>query len=167
MHTYTLHLSSLGESWGFQSEGKTFAFEKTINLDRLMNLCVEEGIQVIHMTLVDLDDDLSDAHLAAVREKAKCLGIDLELNFPFNAPSDPRVNCTIADSLEIAHKLGCKLVKYSTDVEHPHPISHSCMCPEAMEQMAGIVMEFRKNIPTIERYGLKIAIENQLRPFCR
>ena len=26
MHTYTLHLSGLGESWGFQSEGKTFDF---------------------------------------------------------------------------------------------------------------------------------------------
>ena len=123
MHTYTLHLSGLGESWGFQSEGKTFAFEKVINLDKLMDMCVEEGIEVIHMTLVDLDDDLSDKHLAEVKEKAERLGLDLELNISFNAPSDPRVNCTIEESLEIAHKLGCKLVKYSTDVEHPHPIS--------------------------------------------
>lgn len=30
--------------------------------------------------------------------------------------------------------LGCKLVKYSADVGHPHPISHSCMCPEAMRK---------------------------------
>ena len=160
MHTYTLHLSGLGESWGFQSEGKTFAFEKVINLDKLMDMCVEEGIEVIHMTLVDLDDDLSDKHLAEVKEKAERLGLDLELNISFNAPSDPRVNCTIEESLEIAHKLGCKLVKYSTDVEHPHPISHSCMCPEAMEQMAKIVIDFKKNIPTIEKYNLKIAIEN-------
>lgn len=160
MHTYTLHLSGLGESWGFQHEGKTHAFEKVINLDRLMDLCKEEGIEVIHMTLVDLDDDLSDAHLAAVKEKAARLGLDLELNISFNAPSDPRVNCSIAESLEIAHKLGCTLVKYSTDVEHPHPISHSCMCPEAMEQMSKIVLDFRKNIPTIEQYGMKIAIEN-------
>lgn len=160
MHTYTLHLSGLGESWGFQSEGKTFAFEKVINLDKLMDMCVEEGIEVIHMTLVDLDDDLSDAHLAAVKAKAEKLGLDLELNISFNAPSDPRVNCTIEESLEIAHKLGCKLVKYSTDVEHPHPISHACMCPEAIEQMAKIVMDFKRNIPTIEKYNLKIAIEN-------
>jgi len=160
MHTYTLHLSGLGESWGFQSEGKTFAFERVINLDKLMDLCVEEGIEVIHMTLVDLDNDLSDAHLAAVREKAQRLGLDLELNISFNAPSDPRVNCTIAESLEIAHKLGCKLVKYSTDVEHPHRLTHACMCPEAVKQMADIVMDFQKNLPTIEQYGMKIAIEN-------
>lgn len=97
MHTYTLHLSGLGESWGFQSEGKTFAFEKVINLDKLMDMCVEEGIEVIHMTLVDLDDDLSDKHLAEVKEKAERLGLDLELNISFNAPSDPRVNCTIEE----------------------------------------------------------------------
>ena len=41
MHTYTLHLSGLGESWGFQSEGKTFEFEKVINLDKLMDMCVD------------------------------------------------------------------------------------------------------------------------------
>lgn len=34
------------------------------------------------------------------------------------------------------------------------------MSPEAMEQMSRVVMEFQKNIPTIEKYGLKIAIEN-------
>ena len=141
MHTYTLHLSGLGDSWGFQSEGRTYEFEKVINLDKLMDMCVEEGIEVIHMTLVDLDDDLSDEHLAAVKAKAEKLGLDLELNISFNAPSDPRV-------------------KYSTDVEHPHPISHSCMCPEAMEQMEKIVMDFKRNIPTIEKYNLKIAIEN-------
>ena len=74
MHTYTLHLSGLGESWGFQSEGRTYEFEKVINLDKLMDMCVEEGIEVIHMTLVDLDDDLSDEHLAAVKAKAEKAG---------------------------------------------------------------------------------------------
>ena len=29
-----------------------------------------------------------------------------------------------------------------------------------MEQISRVVMEFQKNIPTIEKYGLKIAIEN-------
>lgn len=48
MHSYTLHLSGFGESWGFQSEGKTYAFEKTMNLDDLMDLAVKEGIEVLH-----------------------------------------------------------------------------------------------------------------------
>ena len=160
MHSYTLHLSGLGESWGFQSEGRTYAFEKVIDLDKLMDMAVEEGIEVLHITLVDLDNDTSPEHLAAVKENAAKHGLDLELNVSFNAPSDPRVNATIEEALEIGHAIGATLVKFSTDVEHPHPLSHACMCPEAMEQMAKIVMDFKKNIPTIEKYGMKIAIEN-------
>lgn len=160
MHSYTLHLSGLGESWGFQSEGKNYAFEKVIDLDKLMDLAVEEGIEVLHITLVDLDNDVSPAHLAAVKANAEKHGLDLELNVSFNAPSDPRVNATIEEALEIGHAIGATLVKFSTDVEHPHPLSHACMCPEAVKQMADIVMDFKRNLPTIEKYGMKIAIEN-------
>ena len=160
MHSYTLHLSGFGESWGFQSEGKTYAFEKTMNLDDLMDLAVKEGIEVLHITLVDLDNDTSAEHLAAVKANAEKHGLDLELNISFNAPSDPRVNATIEEALEVGHAVGAKLVKFSTDVAHPHPISHAYMCPEAMEQIAKIVMDFKRNIPTIEKYGMKIAIEN-------
>lgn len=160
MHSYTLHLSGCGESWGFQSEGKTYAFEKVLTLEKLMDLAVAEGIEVLHITLVDLDNDVTNEHLTKVKEDAAKRGLDLELNISFNAPSDPRVNATIEEALEIGHAIGAKLVKFSTDVEHPHPISHSCMCPEAMEQMAKIVMDFKRNIPTIEKYGMKIAIEN-------
>ncbi|MCH4072113.1 sugar phosphate isomerase/epimerase family protein [Pseudoramibacter sp.] len=160
LHSYTLHLSGFGESWGFQSEGKTYAFEKTHTLTDLMDLAVKEGIEVLHITLVDLDNDLSPEHLAQVKKDAEDRGIELELNISFNAPSDPRVNSTIEESLEIAHQIGAKLVKYSTDVEHPHPISHACMCPEAMEQISKIILDFKKNIPTIEKYGMQIAIEN-------
>jgi sugar phosphate isomerase/epimerase len=110
--------------------------------------------------LVDLDNDTSAEHLAAVKANAEKHGLDLELNISFNAPSDPRVNATIEEALEVGYAVGAKLVKFSTDVAHPHPISHACMCPEAMEQIAKIVMDFKRNIPTIEKYGMKIAIEN-------
>ena len=131
-----------------------------MNLDDLMDLAVKEGIEVLHITLVDLDNDTSAEHLAAVKANAEKHGLDLELNISFNAPSDPRVNATIEEALEVGHAVGAKLVKFSTDVAHPHPISHACMCPEAMEQIAKIVMDFKRNIPTIEKYGMKIAIEN-------
>ena len=160
MHSYTLHLSGYGESWGFQSEGKTYAFEKAGSLIDLMDLAKKEHIEVLHITLVDLDNDTSPEHLAMVKKEAEKRGLDLELNISFDAPSDPRVNSTIEESLEIAHAMGAKLVKYSTDIRHSRPFTHACMSPEAMEQMSRVVMEFQKNIPTIEKYGLKIAIEN-------
>ncbi|SDX31489.1 sugar phosphate isomerase/epimerase family protein [Eubacterium barkeri] len=160
MHSYTLHLSGCGESWGFQNTNEVYAFERVLTLDKLMDLAVEEGIQVLHITLVDLDNDTTPAHLAAVKADAAVHGLDLELNVSLNAPCDPRVNASIEDALDIGHAIGATLVKFSLDVEHPHPISHANLCPEAMEQIAGLTLKFKKNIPTIEKYGMKIAIEN-------
>lgn len=160
MHSYTLHLSGCGESWGFQSAGKTYAFEKVLSLDKLMELAVQEGIDVLHITLVDLDNDTSPAHLAEVKALSEKLGVELELNVSFNAPSDPRVNTTIDQAIEIGHAIGAKLVKFSTDVEHSEKLSHSCMSPSAMEQCAKLVMDFKQNLPLIEKYNMKVAIEN-------
>lgn len=160
MHSYTLHLSGCGESWGFQSAGQNHAFERVLTLDKLMAFAAQEGIDVLHITLVDLDNDTSPQHLAQVRELSQQLGVELELNVSFNAPCDPRVNSTVAQALDIGHAIGANLVKFSTDVKHGEKLSHSCMNPEAMEQCARLVTEFKKALPLIEQYGMKVAIEN-------
>lgn len=165
MHSYTLHLSGCGESWGFQSVGENHAFEKTLNLEKLMDLAVDVGLDVLHITLVDLDNDLTPAHLAAVKASAEKHGLDLELNVSFNAPCDPRVNATVDEALNVGHAIGAKLVKFSLDTEHPHPISHSCMCPEVMVQLCDRYEQFKKNIPLMEQYGMKVAIENHCDTF--
>lgn len=160
MHSYTLHLSGCGESWGFQSVGKIHAFEKVLPLQKLMELAVQEGIDVLHITPVDLDNDTSPAHLANVKALSEHLGVELELNVSFHAPCDPRVNATIKDAIEIGHAIGANLVKFSTDVVRGEKLSHSCMCPKAMEQCAKIAVDFQKNLPLIEKHGMKVAIEN-------
>ena len=160
MHSYTLHLSGFGESWGFQEYGEHHAFEQVATFKDLVDIAVEVGLDVLHITLVDIQNDTSDEHLAECRKIAEDAGIELELNISFNAPSDPRVNCGLEESLHIAHKLGCKLVKYSTDVEHPEKSSHSCLSPEVMKQLIAIYDDFAENISLIEEYNLKIAIEN-------
>lgn len=160
MHSYTLHLSGCGESWGFQSAGEIHAFERVLPLEKLMELAVQEGIDVLHITLVDLDNDTSPAHLAKVKALSEQLGVELELNVSFHAPCDPRVNATVEDAIQIGHAIGANLVKFSTDVVHGEKLSHSCMSPEAMEQCAKIVMDFQKNLPLIEKYNMKVAIEN-------
>ena len=63
MHSYTLHLNGCGESWGFEQD---YAFEKTIDLAKMMDLAVKWGLDVLHITLVDLDNDVSAEHLAEV-----------------------------------------------------------------------------------------------------
>lgn len=100
MHSYTLHPSGCGESWGFQSAGEVHAFERVLTLDKLMEFAAQEGIDVLHITLVDLDNDTSPQHLAQVRE----------LNVSFNAPCDPRVNTSIDQALHIGHAIGASSV---------------------------------------------------------
>lgn len=165
MHSYTLHLSGCGESWGFQAYGENHFFEKVLTLDKLMNLAVEAGLDVLHITQVDLDNDLSPEHLAAVKDDAERRGLELELNVSFNAPCDSRVNATVEEALHIGHAIGAKLVKFSLDIKRPKPLSHSCMCPEVMAQLAERYEQFKKNIPLMEKYNMKVAIENHCDAF--
>lgn len=156
MHTYTLHLSGLGESWGFS---EAHAFEKTIDLMKLMDLAVEWGLDGLHVTNVDLES-LDPAHLAEVKAAAEAHGLYLEYNVSFNAPCDPRVNSNVRDALTNAKAMGADLVKFSLDIERPRPLYGTCMHPSVMRQMADRYDEFKANIPLMEELGLKISIEN-------
>jgi sugar phosphate isomerase/epimerase len=157
MHSYTLHLNGCGESWGFEQD---FAFEKTIDLHKMMDLAVEWGLDVLHITLVDLDNDVSAERLAEVKEAARSNGLALELNVSIDAPCDPRVNASVEQALNIGHAIGAQLVKFSLDIKRPKPIYGSCMHPDVVVQLKDRLHEFEKNIPLIEQYGMKIALEN-------
>ena len=90
-----------------------------------MDLAKKEHIEVLHITLVDLDNDTSPEHLAMVKKEAEKRGLDLELNISFDAPSDPRVNSTIEESLEIAMLWG-----QTRQIQHGYssfPPFHTCM----------------------------------------
>jgi sugar phosphate isomerase/epimerase len=157
MHTYTLHLSGLGESWGYQ---EAHSYDKTIDLVKLMDLSVEWGLDGLHITNVDLDGDLSQKHLAEVKATAEAHGLYLEYNVSFNAPCDPRVNATVEGALRTAQAMGADLVKFSLDIERPRPLYGTCMHPYVMRQLSERYQQFRDNIPLMEDSGIRIAIEN-------
>src|SRR6476659_486637 len=117
-------------------------------------------LDVLHITLVDLDNDVSAEHLAEVSTAARDRGLDLELNVSIDAPCDPRVNASVEESLHIGHAISAQLVTFSLDIKRPKPIYGSCMHPDVVVQLADRVYEFKKNIPLIENYGMKIALEN-------
>ena len=156
MHTYTLHLSGLGESWGFTSD---HAFEQTIDLFQLMDLAVEWQLDGLHVTNVDLVD-LSPEHLAKVKQAAADHGLYLEYNVSFDAPCDPRVNSTVHDALVNGAAIGAELVKFSLDIDRPRPLTSSCMHPDVMTQLAVRYHEFKENLPLMHELGLQISIEN-------
>ena len=156
MHTYTLHLSGFGESWGFEGN---YAFEQTYDLFKLMDNAVEWGLDGLHVTNVDLGS-LDPAHLAKVKAAAKARDLYLEYNVSFNAPCDNRINSNVRDALLNAKLFGADLVKFSLDIKRPKKLYGSCMCPEVMSQLIVRCNEFRENLPLLEETGLKIAIEN-------
>jgi sugar phosphate isomerase/epimerase len=156
MHTYSLHLSGLGESWGFE---QTHAFTKSIDLLQLMDLAVEWQLDGLHVTNVDLES-LDGARLAEVKAGAESRGLYLEYNVSFNAPSDPRVNSSVADALRNAKAMGADLVKFSLDIDRPRPLYGTCFHPVVMRQLSDRFDEFKANIPLLEELGLEISIEN-------
>jgi len=156
MHTYTLHLSGFGESWGFDGE---HAFEKTMDIFELMDRAVEWGLDGLHVTNVDLEP-MTPENLAKIKEAAKAHDLYLELNASFNAPCDPRVNHTVDSALRTAAAIGADLVKFSLDIERPRPLYGSCMHPRVMVQLADRYEKFKENIPLMEELGMTVAIEN-------
>ncbi|MEG0377390.1 MAG: TIM barrel protein [Eubacterium sp.] len=156
MHTYTLHLSGLGESWGFDSE---HSFEQSINLMELMDLAVEWGLDGLHITNVDLET-LDFNHLTEIKEAAEAHGLYLEYNVSFDAPCDPRVNSTVRDALLNAKAMGADLVKFSLDIERPRPLYGTCFHPDVMVQLAKRYNQFKENISLMEKLELQISIEN-------
>ena len=156
MHTYTLHLSGLGESWGHDGD---YAYEKSIDLMKLMDLAVEWGLDGLHVTNVDLESR-DPAHLADIKAAADAHDLYLEYNVSFNAPCDPRVNSTVKDALLTAKAIGADLVKYSLDIVRPRPLYGTCYHPDVMRQLSNRFDEFKENLPLLEELGLKLAIEN-------
>jgi sugar phosphate isomerase/epimerase len=156
MHSYTLHLSGFGESWGFSD---THAFEKVRDLFWLMDRAVEWGLDGLHVTNVDLGP-ITLEHLAKVKAEAKARDLYLELNVSFNAPCDPRVNATVDGALRTAQAIGADLVKFSLDIERPRPLYGTCMHPKVMTQLADRYKKIKANIPLMEGLGMTVSIEN-------
>lgn len=156
MHTYTLHLHGLGETWGLE-EG--YEFKQTINLIQLMDKAVEWGLDGLHITNVDLVS-LDPERLAEVKAAAEDHNLYLEYNVSFDAPSDPRVNSTVRDALINAKAMGADLVKFSLDIERPRPLYGTCMHPDVMRQLSIRYDEFKENLPLLEELGLTLSLEN-------
>lgn len=156
MHTYTLHLSGFGESWGFDS---AHAFEKVQDIFWLMDRAVEWKLDGLHVTNVDLEP-LTPENLLKIRDAAKAHGLYLELNASFNAPCDPRVNCTVEGALKTAAAIGADLVKWSLDIERPRPLYGTCMHPKVMAQLAERYEQIQAQIPRMEKLGISMSIEN-------
>lgn len=156
MHSYTLHLSGFGESWGFS---ENHAFEKTQDIFWLMDKAVEWGLDGLHITGADLEPATPE-HLAKIKKAAQEHGLYLEVNASFDAPCDPRINFTVEGALRTAEAIGADFVKWSLDIKRPRPLYGTCMHPDVVVQLADRYNQFKAQIPLMEELGISMAIEN-------
>ncbi len=155
MHSYTLHLWGLGQNWGIHAA----PYPKSIDLMKLMDMAEEWGLDGLHITGADLETK-DDIRLAEVAAAAKAHGLYLEYNCSLNEEFDQRLNESFESAVTVASKIGAELVKFSLDIRRERPLYGSCFQPAVMKQLADIHDQIKRAIPTIEKYGIPIAIEN-------
>lgn len=165
MHTYTLHVNGLGESWGYEDiKDYEWRNKKAIDLMRLMDLAVEWELDGLHVTNVDLES-LDPSHLAEVKTAAEAHGLYLEYNCAFDSVCDPRINSTVKDALRTAKAIGADLAKFSLDIRRPRPIYGSCFHPDVMSQLIKHYHEFKDAVPLMEELGVEVSLENHTETF--
>ena len=155
IHSYTLHLWGLGQNWGIHAA----PYPKSMSLMDLMDKAVEWGLDGLHITGADIETK-DDARLLEVATAAKDRGLYLEYNCSLNEEFDTRLNETFESAVTIASKLEAELVKFSLDIRRERPLYGSCFQPQVMKQLANIHDQIKQAIPTIEKYGIPIALEN-------
>lgn len=160
LHTYSLHLWGLGQTWGVVAEPRP----KELNLLQLMDKAVEWGLDGLHLTGCDLESK-DDRRLQAVKEAAEARKLYLEYNFSLNEEFDPRLNDSIAEGIRITEKIGADLAKISLDIRRPRPLYGSCFHPQVMKQLCSVYDEIIAVFPLIEQTGIKLALENHTETF--
>lgn len=155
IHSYTLHLWGFGQNWQIVEEPRP----KRISLTELMDLAVEWKLNGMHITGCDLETK-DDIRLNEVKKEAANRGLYLEYNYSINDTYDNRLNDTVEEGITIAHKLGADLAKVSMDIVRPRPLYGSCMHPLVMEQLVQIYKQVVQAIPLLEKYSIKLALEN-------
>lgn len=153
MHTYALHL------WGFGSRWHCEEYKKVISLVELMDKVVEWGVEGLHISACDLETT-DDARLEEIGAAAKERNLYLEYNFSRDDHSDKRINDTVEHAAYVAHKLGAKVAKYAMDILRERPLYGSCMQPTVMRQLADQYDIIKAALPTYEKYGITLAVEN-------
>jgi 3-oxoisoapionate decarboxylase len=155
LHTYSLHLSGLGQNWGVIATPRP----KIINLFQLMDMAVKWGLDGLHITGCDLESK-DEQRLIEVREAAIDHGLYLEYNFSLNEEFDSRLTDSIEDGIKIAKTLGAEIAKISLDIRRPRPLYGSSFHPVVMKQLSDVYDQINAAIPLAERSEIKLAIEN-------
>ena len=160
LHTYSFHLHGMGQNWG----GLKLNWPKAMDIFRLMDFAVRQGLDGLHITAADCERTDAD-RLREIRSAAEERGLYLEYNFSMDEEYDPRLTNTLEEGIAIAQVLGADIAKVSMDLKRPRPVGASRFHPEVMEQLESFTKLLKAAAPKAEAAGVKIAVENHTDAF--
>ncbi len=160
LHTYSFHLHGMGQNWG----GLKLNWPKAMDIFRLMDFAVRQGLDGLHITAADCERTDAD-RLREIRSAAEERGLYLEYNFSMDEEYDPRLTNTLEEGIAIAQVLGADIAKVSMDLKRPCPVGASRFHPEVMEQLESFTKLLKAAAPKAEAAGVKIAVENHTDAF--
>ncbi len=160
LHTYSFHLHGMGQNWG----GYELAWERVMDIFKLMDWAVDNELDGLHITAVDCEST-DKAQLVKIKDAAKDHGLYLEYNFSLNEEFDTRLTHTLEQGIMIAHTLGADIGKVSLDLRRPRPLCASRHHPDIMKQLVHIANLAKKAAPLAQKKGVNIAFENHTESF--
>lgn len=104
------------------------------------------GVQGV--MILELGDDVSDARLGEIAQKARSLGLYIELG---GGDTDPT---SVAKQLEIAHKLDAHVLKLGFSLDRYSP-----KVP-LLDQMQRVVSDLKQTADLARKLDVRIALEN-------
>jgi sugar phosphate isomerase/epimerase len=161
LHTYSLNLHGIGQSWA----GYSCPWPRQLSTFQLLDLVVDLDLEGVH-----LDDGvlerLDAPFLREVGAAAVEAGLYLEYNFSLDLGGmGIGIQHNLAEALETARHLGADVVKVGMDLARPRPFAGSRFHPQVMQPLKQVASRLTAAAPMAADYGIRLAVENHCDSF--
>ncbi len=156
LHNYSYYLHGLGGRW----QGFRPPWPQQMDVFDLLDRVVELGLQGVHLDAAAIGPT-TPSHLGSVKGAVAEKGLYIEFNWGLpKQGADQRLQFDLPSGIDIAHQLGADVGKLSLNLNRPRPVMASRHCPEVMAQLERIAVMIADALPLLDRYQIKLAIEN-------
>ena len=156
IHNYSYYLHGLGGKWmGFSPP-----WPRQMDVFGLIDKVVALGLEGVHLDAAAIHST-DHQHLQEIKQAIEEKGLYIEFNWGLpKAGADQRLQFDLGRGIEIAHRLGADVGKLSLNLIRKRPVmasKHASHIIVQLEQIASLVADA---LPLLERYEIKLAIEN-------
>ena len=156
IHNYSYYLHGLGGRWMNFSP----PWPRQMDVFGLLNKVAALGLEGVHLDAAAIGP-VDRHHLEEIKQSIEEKALYIEFNWGLpKAGADQRLQFNLDRGIEIAHRLGADVGKLSLNLNRQRPVMASKHTPEIMAQLEQIARLIADALPLLERYDIKLAIEN-------